>query len=181
MKNPEPTGGWPGVPERVLTLGRFTDAARTSGGWARNSRHANGSNVLSGDRGAVRDWPNSDRMNGNAAVLYCTLVYSDAEKGRSTPTRMSKSNPQHQPARNQAAANSTGSINVGSSASALAPVTSFAAAAFPLSGLALVLTLCSRTRLWAHRLLPHPASPFSVRRCWRRLVQLQQSQTRGSL
>ena len=40
--------GWPGVPELVLTLGCLTDAARTSGDGARNSRHANGSNIVSG-------------------------------------------------------------------------------------------------------------------------------------
>ena len=44
------------------------------------------------------------------------------------------------------------------------------------NGLALVLTLCSRTRLLGNRLPQPPASPFSVRHFWRRLAQLQRSQ-----
>jgi hypothetical protein len=42
VKNPEPTGGGSGF---LFTLGHLTDAARTSGDGARNSRHANGSNI----------------------------------------------------------------------------------------------------------------------------------------
>jgi hypothetical protein len=77
-----------GVP---FTLGCSTDAARTSGDGARNSRHANGSNVVSGGSGCRQRLPNNHTMNANAVILYCTLVYFTVGSGTQSRSLLRRS------------------------------------------------------------------------------------------